>query len=337
MKTIYNIPLLVTIIMRTAITSLLVFVSISIFAHEDTYKAIQLSNLHLKIMVGYEDSYQLKIAESYAPLINDFIKEIDSTQKVFIQFEEDYCALKDEYYLLSVGSFKNSVIPLGFPFSYPYDLGYIDTEYGINIILKNDDFKLFPILKLISYGLRNNEYILENQNFFELDSENIHPITNTIMNRDYSKRIKSIGLETIDSLINCKETETEFKYLSRKIPLKDLNDYGFQIILRDDSVVIANETDENIFKISGLQCIAKEQQSHSFFIFNSENTFYHLDSIKGNISKECKLTFSIKRSCKNIVYITYDVEKELYEISNGYPGTNSTVNCYSRGGGMIKN
>ena len=110
-------PSLATIIMRIAITSILVFVSISIFAHEDTYKAIQLSNLHLKVRVGFKDSYQLKIAKSYAPLINDFIKEIDSTQKVFIQFEEDYCSFNDEYYLLAMGAFMNSLIPLGFPFS----------------------------------------------------------------------------------------------------------------------------------------------------------------------------------------------------------------------------
>lgn len=114
--------------MRNTITYILLLISTSIFAHEDTYKAIQLSNLHLKIKVGHEDSYQLKIAESYAPIINDFIREIDSTQKVFIQFEEDYCSLKDEYYLLSVDSFMKTVIPLGFPFSYPYDLGYIKTN-----------------------------------------------------------------------------------------------------------------------------------------------------------------------------------------------------------------
>jgi len=321
--------------MRTVIIFISFLISTSIFAHEDAYKAIQLSNLHLKVMVGYDDSYQLKIAESYAPMINDFINEIDSTQKVFIQFEENYCSLKDEYYLLSVDSFINSVIPLGFPFSYPYDLGYIKTESGINIILSNVEFKLLPILKLISYGLRNNEYILEKQKYFELDSENIHPITKTRMNRDYSKRIKSISLEIIDSLIHSKVTEIEYKYLSRKILLKDFVDYGFQIILNDDSVIVANEIDENLLKISGLQCIIKEQQNHSCFIFNSENTFDYLDSIKGIISEENKLSFSIKSICENIVFITYDSEKDLYELSNGYFGTNRTINYYSRQRGMI--
>ena len=309
--------------------------SMCIFAHEETYKAIQLSNLHLKIMVGYEDSYQLKIAESYAPLINDFIKEIDSTQKVFIQFNEDYCSLKDEYYLLSVNSFKNSVIPLGFPFSYPYDLGYIKTEYGLNIILSKSDFKILPILKLISYGLRNKEYIRGNQDYFKPDSDNIHPITKSRMNRNYSMRIKSINIEIIDSLIQSKKTEFENKYFSRKVLLKDFVDYGFQIILNNDSIVFVNEKNENLLKISGLQSIIKGQQNHSLFIFNSESSFYYIDTTQEHISEENNLTFSIKSICENIVYIRYDKEKDTYELSNGYSGTNRTINYFSRQKGLI--
>lgn len=323
--------------MRTAITSILILISVSIFAHEDTYKAIQLSNLHLKVKVGFEDSYQLKIAKSYAPLINDFINEIDSTQKVFIQFEEDYCSFNDEYYLLSVDSFMNSLIPLGFPFSYPYDLGFIKTEYGINIILSNDDFKLLPILKLISYGLRNKEYILEKQKYFELDSDNFHRITKTIMNRDYSNRIKSIGMEIIDSLSRSKETEVESKYLSQKVQLKDFSDNGFQIKLYNDSIIVANDLSENLLKLSGLQCIIKEQTTCSYFIFSSASNFYCLDSITGKMSEKNNLTFSIKSNCNNVVFIKYDKEKDIYEISNVYSGTNRTLNYYSRQSGLIIN
>lgn len=317
--------------MKIATTFILISLSTCIFAHEDTYKAIQLSNLHLKVMVGYDDSYQLKIAETYAQIINDFIKEIDSTQKVFIQFEEDYCSLKDEYYLLSVDSFKNSVIPLGFPFSYPYDLGYLKTEYGISIIILNADFKILPIMKLISYGLRNFKTVFENQKNFELHSENIHPITKTKL-----KRTKSFNIEKIDSLIQSKTTEIENKYLSQKIPLKDFVNYGFQIILNNDSIVVVNEMNKRLLKISSLRCIVKGQQNHSVFIFNSESTFYYLDNTNGYISEENNLTFSIKSICKNIICIKYDSDKDIYELSNGYAGTNRTVNYYSRQKGLIK-
>lgn len=307
----------------------------SILAHEDTYKAIQLSNLHLKVKVGYEDSYQLKIAESYAPIINDFIKEIDSTQKVFIQFEEDYCSLKDEYYLLSIDSFKNSVIPLGFPFSYPYDLGYIKTGYGLIIILSNSNFKILPILKLISYGLSNKEQIRGNQDYFKPDSKNIHPTTKAIMNRDYSGRIKSIDIEIINNLIKSKKTEIESKYLSQKIQLSDFSVYGFKILLKNDSIVVENELNESLLKISGLLCIIKEQMNNSYFIFNSESSFYYLDIITGNISTENNLTFSIKSFCKNTVFINYDKVKDIYELGNGYSGIDRKINYYSSQKGLL--
>ena len=60
--------------------------SLTTFAHEDTYKAVEKSNVHIMIQVGYESSWELRIVESYAEIINNFIKEIDSTEKVFIHF-----------------------------------------------------------------------------------------------------------------------------------------------------------------------------------------------------------------------------------------------------------
>lgn len=192
-----------------------------------------------------------------------------------------------------------------------------------------------PLLKLISYGLRNNEHIIEKQHCFELDSNDIHPITKTRMNRDISKRIKTISFEIIDSLIQSKKTEIETKYLSQKILLKDFGAYRLQILLNNDSILIANELNENLLKMSGLQRIIKEKQNNSLFLFNSENSFYYIDSLSGIISKENNLTFSIKSSCENIVFITYDKEKDMYELSNGYSGTNRTINYYSRQRGLI--
>ena len=155
------------------------------------------------------------------------------------------------------------------------------------------------------------------------------------MNRDISKRIKTISFEIIDSLIQSKKTEIETKYLSQKILLKDFGAYRLQILLNNDSILIANELNENLLKMSGLQRIIKEKQNNSLFLFNSENSFYYIDSLSGIISKENNLTFSIKSSCENIVFITYDKEKDMYELSNGYSGTNRTINYYSRQRGLI--
>ena len=53
-------------------------------AHEDSYIAIEKSNVHFKIRVGYDESLNLSLIKSYAEIINRFIREIDSSEKVFI-------------------------------------------------------------------------------------------------------------------------------------------------------------------------------------------------------------------------------------------------------------
>jgi len=137
-------------------------------------------------------------------------------------------------------------------------------------------------------------------------------------------------------LIKSKKTEIENKYLSKKVLLKDFVDYELQIILNNDSIVVVNEMNENLMKISGLHYIIKGQHNDSHFIFNSESSFYYLDSTHDYISEENNLTFSIKSICENIVFITYDKEKDIYELSNGYTGTNRTINYYSRQKGLVK-
>jgi hypothetical protein len=98
---------------------------------------------------------------------------------------------------------------------------------------------------------------------------------------------------------------------------------------------VENELNESLLKISGLLCIIEEQKNNSYFIFNSENSFYYLDINTGNISVENYLTFSIKSFCKNTVFINYDKGKDMYELSNGYSGTNRTINYYSSKKGLI--
>ena len=109
--------------MKTIIIFSLFLTSLTTFAHEDTYKAIERSNVHIKIQVGYESSWELRIVESYVEIINDFIKEIDSKEKVFIQFSEDYCHTNNDLFFLSYGDFKK-FIPDGFPWGYKYDMNY---------------------------------------------------------------------------------------------------------------------------------------------------------------------------------------------------------------------
>ena len=77
--------------MEKIILFLVLFNSWTAFAHEDSFIAFEKSNVHIKLRVGFETSLNINIIESYVELINSFVQEIDSKEKVFIQFEEDYC------------------------------------------------------------------------------------------------------------------------------------------------------------------------------------------------------------------------------------------------------
>ena len=195
---------------------LLIF-SKALFAHEDTYKAIELSNLHIKVMVGFEPSYQLNIIEAYAKIINEFIVAIDRNEKVFIQFDEDYCLFKNNYYLLSYGNFNKNLIHFGFQFSYPYHLGFIKNDSGLNIIINQKAFKLKPVLQLIEYGLKNTVTIRANQKLLHIYTINIHPVPKYLISRDIvNNRVESIDLNIIDSIIQTRLSDISNSYLIKK-------------------------------------------------------------------------------------------------------------------------
>ena len=52
-------------------------------------------------------------------------------------------------FFLAYGEFKN-FIPDGFPWGYKYDMNYINTQKGINIIIKEKYFKLKTLLQLFT-------------------------------------------------------------------------------------------------------------------------------------------------------------------------------------------
>ena len=145
--------------MKRIILLSLLLTSLTTFAHEDTYKAVEKSNVHIQIQVGYESSWELLIIESYAEIINDFIREIDSTEKVFIQFKEDYCFFYDDWFFLAYSDFKKFV-PLDFPWGYKYDMKYINTQKGVNVIISEKYFSLRTLLQLLEFGLQNKNYAI---------------------------------------------------------------------------------------------------------------------------------------------------------------------------------
>jgi len=287
-----------------------------IFAHEDTYKEIELSNVHIKIMVGYESSFQLDIINSYSEIINDFVREFNPEQKVFIQFNEDYCYNNLNYFFLSYGDFIDFVIPYGFPFSYPYDMGFIENGNGLTLTLGQTDFKLKSVLQFIEYGLLNKNNIIANQKAFQTDSDNIHPVLKTRIFPEENKRIKSIDMDVVDSISGSNASLIIREYLFKKNPIKNLSsifkEKEINAFLQNDSIHFLNKAGGELIVLSTICCLRYEPNTQGLFLFDTNNSFYFLDKELKSDKKEYKLSFSV--GCLDGISVQYSEKIMGYRI-----------------------
>lgn len=292
--------------MKIKVLSFLLLISSQIFAHEDYYEAVELSNLHLKIMVGYKSSPQLQIAKSYASAINDFVCEFAPTEKVFIQFNEDYCFSENNITYLAYGKFKDKLIPKGFPFSYKYNLGFIDSSEGINIIIQQKDFKIKPLLLLIEFVLKNKNSVIQKELIYR------------------GKQSNSDMNWITDSLYNGNLSQTNKKYLNRRIQYiqtpEILKNKGIELYLQNDSIFFIREN-KKLLSIATFHMIRTEEiknnnllfNTNSIFVFDTNNSFYFLDTNLKSNNKQYDLSFKI--SCIGDVSIDYQQETTNYKLT----------------------
>jgi len=283
--------------MKRTILFLLLLTSLTAFAHEDTYKAVEKSNVHIMVQVGYESSLELRIVESYAEIINDFIKEIDSTEKVFIHFSEDYCFFNENSFFVAYGEFKQFV-PSGFPWGYKYDMKFINTQEGIGIIISAKYFKLKTLLQLLEFGLQNKNYLKNSK-------EKIFK----------EKKYESETARVIDSIMQNKLSDLTNEYLSRKVILnntpKVLTDKNIQLFLHNDSIYFVDTNDSEILRLSTINSISYEPQTDCLFLFNTNSSFYFINRNLSSNQKQYDLPFSF--GCLEAIWIEKAGEKYKLE------------------------
>jgi len=289
---------------KVVIIILLILTSWNVFAHEDTYKAVEKSNVHIMMQVGYESSWELRIVESYAEIINDFIKEIDSTEKVFIHFDEDYCFSYDDLYFLANGNFK-LFIPLGFPWGYKYDMNFINTQKGIGIIISEKYFSLKTLLQLLEFGLQNKNYIIEKKN-----------IVKRIINRLDGKYVHETGTaDIIDSILQSETSTLIEKYLSKRTELRDF--FNITFFLQNDSILIADKKGNEIVKTATINSVSCDSATNCWFISNTNHSFYFINQDLKSNQKQYNLPFKI--GCSDWIEIKCINKKSKYKLEkNGW-------------------
>lgn len=271
------------------------------FAHEDSYISIDKSNIQIKVRVGYKNSLNVNIIESYAEIINSFTKEIDSAEKVFIQFEEDYCFHNYDLVFLAYGEFSKFLIPSGFPFGYKYDMDYINTQKGVSIIIAEQYFKLEPLLKLIEFGLHNKECVLsKGENFYKLE-ESLQKIETTTI---------------IDSLLQSEPGSLIKKCLSTKVDFKNtpntLTQKNVELFLKNDSIFFVDQNRDEILKLSSLYSIDYNSLTDCFFLLNTNYSFYFINQNLKSDQKQYDFTFKLR--CIDRLTISYLESDSVYKI-----------------------
>jgi len=149
------------------------FGNFSVFAFVDKIYVYEESNTLCQIRTGNERSKEKRVLETYLNLINNFVREIDSTQNIYIQFDQQDYYCDHSFYTLSYGNFSDFALYGKISFENSLKISEKFDKKGIVIYFSNNFFKLKPILQLIEYGLKNNQTILENQKFAKREIEKI--------------------------------------------------------------------------------------------------------------------------------------------------------------------
>ena len=301
--------------MKKSILLLLLLTSLTAFAHEDTYKAVEKSNLHITIKVGYKSSLELRIVESYAEIINDFIKEIDSTEKVFIQFHEDYCFFYDDFYFLAYGEFKN-FLEFHFSGGYEYDMNFINTQKGINIIINEKYFSLKTLLQLVEFGLQNKNYFVDKEKIFKPAEAEVWGMRIYSLEERYND---SATVSIIDSIMQSELSSLTKKYLSKKIDFHDtpeeLTHKGIELFLQNDSILFVDSKGAEITRMSTINTVYYDNETDCLFILNTERSFYFINqNLKSNKKQYEYNYFILREDCSVVISIKYIPEESKYKV-----------------------
>ena len=306
------------------ISLLIVVINTTLYSHEDSFIAIEESNLHIKAQVGYEWSLQLKIIRAYAPIINEFIRDINPNEKVFIQFEEDYCYFGTNCAYLTYGDFKDFIVPGGFPFRLNYDMTFINNESGLAILVADKYFKVKPILQMIEYGLRNKDTVKENSNQLAEFSIPISINATKEQRAELLKIIPKVKFKVMDeallkNILKSEETSLLQKYLDKTLPVKDfsetLDSRDINVYLQNDSICFYKQG-KKLLTISTIDFFASDENRKSLFVFDTNKSFYYLSPEHETNHRKYHLSFAL--DCLHWLRITYQPVNQRYLMGKVY-------------------
>lgn len=307
----------------------LFFGNISVFAFVDEIYVYEESNTLFQIKTGNSKSKEQQILKTYIQLINNFVREIDSTQTVFIQFDQQDYYCDHSFYTLSYGNFSDFALYGKITYPNSKDISKKFDYNGIIIYFSNNFLKLKPLLQLIEFGLKNKNEIIKNQQFVEnkIDttqfledrSSSLEVLYKNIVSNNLNSLIYSrLHNNVINSILNNPVTQIQSDYLEIKTNFSylypELSKNKYNLYFKNDSCYISNG-EEEICTVNNIYGIRFVIGQNSLFIFDTQESFIFIDLNTKKYSP--KLPFKIycfQGMCFTILSVIFDNERNKFKI-----------------------
>jgi hypothetical protein len=309
----------------------LFFGNISVFAFVDEIYVYEESNTLFQIQTGNSKSKEQQILKTYIQLINNFVREIDSIQTVFIQFDQQDYYCDYSFYTLSYGTFSEFALYGKIPYPNSKVISKNFDHDGIIIYFSNNFLKLKPLLQLIEFGLKNKNKINKNQQFIEnmidttrfIEDRSSHlevMYKNMVSHNLNSHTYFRINNKEINSILNNPVSQIQSDYLSIRTSFpflySELSDNKYDLYFQNDSCYIENNNGD-VIRLENIYGIRFVKQQNSLFIFDSQESFIFANSNTQTNTISPKLPFKIdcfQGMCFTVLSVLFDNERNKFKI-----------------------
>lgn len=267
--------------MRHKIIIIITLFSLSItsFAHKDTYILENYGNVKVLMKTGFEYSEinKIKIVGKLAEKISEQLKYKDT---ILVEYVHDYTnQYLDDLYLLE---YNNSSKKLIFGIRSNYNI--LSNNYGLSVRIYAKKINIIDVLKLIEFTLKNkektNDYLtkkkirLKNKEYNYDESPEEEYITQIISDATDDTYVKSI-INANSKLIST--------IIKTKVDVEKEEHSGIEVYWENDKFLFefkhhSKIKNELVFQIKDYYySIPVFFSSNELIIFINENSFYHLD------------------------------------------------------------
>jgi hypothetical protein len=253
------------------LTLILVLTFGTVFAHQDFWMTKDFGNVKVRIKTGFEYEEISKVF-IIGQLAEQFSKQLNYTNKIFLDFNHHYTGTCDPDYFISFdkGKIQNSWSGAD------KEKDFLE-EKSIVVRQVSRRFDAETTLKLLEYAIKNIGQINSSQKEIDYNKNYCQWIINSI---DTTK-IKTMLLEPASNqlktalTLKIEKTEKEFKY-------------GLSYFFKDNKYSIFsreyNKDDKTLLTLDNIYDLRKIGSS-TMLIFDTDSTFYYVNQYQNKVSK----------------------------------------------------